>query len=196
MTLNVPETPAPTVPPEHGVPGNPVQVQPAGGVTETNVKSAAGVAVSLKVAPVTADVPVFVTTCVYVMSFPACTGTGDPTFVTDRFAPVAPTSVLTEAVLFAEFGSSADEPTDTVSPIVVPFAVPAVTFATSVNVPELTAAILAFEQTTLPVAPAFVFRQLHPAGAEKDTSVVLAGIVATTVALSAALGPLFVTTCV
>ena len=100
------------------------------------------------------------------------------------------------AVLFAEFGSIAEELTDTISAMTVPFAVPAFTFTTSVNVAELTAAILAFVQTTLPVAPAVVFRQLHPAGAEKETSVVLAGIVATTVALSAALGPLLVTTCV
>src|SRR5580658_4288966 len=130
------------------------------------------------------------------MSVPACTGTGAPTFVTDRFGPVAPTIVLTDAVLFEEFGSRADEPTVTVSPITVPFAVPAVTFATIVNVPDVTAAISAFVQTTLPVTPTPVFRQLHPAGAVKDTSVVFAGIVATTVALSAALGPLLVTTCV
>jgi hypothetical protein len=64
MTVNVPETPAPTLGSVQAAPGNPVQVHPAGGVTERNVKSAAGVAVSLNVAPVTADVPVFVTTCV------------------------------------------------------------------------------------------------------------------------------------
>src|SRR5579863_10432936 len=127
---------------------------------------------------------------------PACTGTGDAKFVTCRFGPVAPTIAVTLAELFAELGSMASEPTDAVSVRTVPLAVPAVTFATRVNVPEVSAAMSALLQTTLPVAPTAVFRQLHPAGAVNDASVVFAGIVATTVALSAALGPLLVTTCV
>jgi hypothetical protein len=143
-----------------------------------------------------AVVPVLVTTCVYVMGFPASTGFGAATFVTDKFGPVAPTSVVTWAVLFEAMGSIAEEPTDTVPVITVPFAVPAVTFTTRVNVPAVDAAMLALVQTTFPVAPTAVLRQLHPAGATMDTNVVLAGIEATTVALSAALGPLFVTTCV
>jgi len=50
---------------------------------------------------VTADDPVFVTTCVYVMLFPACTGFGEAAFVTERFGPVVPTIVLAVAVLLA-----------------------------------------------------------------------------------------------
>src|ERR1035437_623214 len=130
------------------------------------------------------------------MGFPACTGFGDATLVTDRFGPVVPTIVLTVAVLFEEIGSMAEEPTDTVPVITVPFVVPLLTFTTRVNVPDANAGMLALVQTTLPVTPSPAFRQLHPAGAATDTSVVFAGIAATTVALSAALGPLLVTTCV
>ena len=61
-TEKVPDAPAPTLAFVQGLAGNPVQVQPAGGVTETNVVLA-GVA-SVNVPPVTAVVPVFVTTCV------------------------------------------------------------------------------------------------------------------------------------
>ena len=39
-------------------------------------------------------------------------------------------------------------------------------------------------------------KHVQPAGEAIETNVVFAGIVATSVALSAALGPLFVTTCV
>ena len=196
MTVNVPETPAPTLGFVQELTGNPVQDHPAGGVTDTNVRFAASTSVSVNVPPVMAVVPVLVTTCVYVMGFPASTGFGAATFVTDKFGPVAPTSVVTWAVLFEAMGSIAEEPTDTVPVITVPFAVPAVTFTTRVNVPAVDAAMLALVQTTFPVALTAVLRQLHPAGATMDTNVVLAGIEATTVALSAALGPLFVTTCV
>src|ERR1700683_4088452 len=95
---------------------------------------------------------------------PACTGTGEATFVTCRSGPVAPTIAVTLTELFAELGSIASEPTDTVWVRTVPFAVPAVTFATKVNVPDVDAAMSALLQTTLPVAPTAVFRQLHPAG--------------------------------
>jgi len=61
-TVNVPIAPAPTLGFVHGLAGKPVQVHPAGGVMETN-EVLAGVA-SVNVAPVTADDPVFVTTCV------------------------------------------------------------------------------------------------------------------------------------
>jgi len=60
--VKVPVEPAATLGFEQGVAGNPVQVQPAGGVTLTNVVLA-GVA-WLNEAPVAAMDPVFVTTCV------------------------------------------------------------------------------------------------------------------------------------
>jgi hypothetical protein len=107
-----------------------------------------------------------------------------------------PTSVLTVAVLFAEFGSATDELTDTESAITVPLVVPLFTFTTSVNVPAVNPAMLTSVQTTLPVPPVPGVMQLHPAGGVMETKVVFAGMGATSVALSAALGPLFVTTCV
>lgn len=61
-TVNVPDAPAATVVAVHGLAGNPVQVQPAGGVIETNVVFA-GVA-SVNVPFVIAEDPVLVTTCV------------------------------------------------------------------------------------------------------------------------------------
>jgi hypothetical protein len=64
LTVNIPDTPAPTLGFVQGDAGNPAQVQPAGGVTETNVMFPAGVIVSLNEPFVMADVPVFVTTCV------------------------------------------------------------------------------------------------------------------------------------
>jgi hypothetical protein len=131
-----------------------------------------------------------------VIGFPACTGFGEATFVTDRFGPVVPTTVVTVAVLFEEFGSMADELTDTVPVITVPFVVPLLTFTTRVNVPTVDPDMLALLQTTLPAPPIGGLRQLHPAGAAIDTNVVFAGTAATSVALSAALGPVFVTTSV
>ena len=62
ITVNVPVEPAATLGFEQGVAGNPIQLQPAGGVTVTNVVLA-GVA-SLNEAPVAAIDPVFVTTWV------------------------------------------------------------------------------------------------------------------------------------
>src|SRR5258708_7875194 len=130
------------------------------------------------------------------MLLPACTGFGDATFDTVRSGAVVPTTVLTVAVLLEEFGSAAEELADTESATIVPFAVPAFTFTTSVNVTAIEPAMFEFVQTTFPVLPTAGPRQLHPAGAAIDTNVVFVGTGATTVALSAALGPLFVTTCV
>ena len=157
---------------------------------DTNVVFA-GVA-SLNEAPVAAAVPVFVTTCVYVMLLPAITGLGKAVLLTvNSPLAVVPTIVVTVAVLFARFGSFAKELTDAVSEITVPFAVPLLTFSTHENVADVEAAMFEVLQTALP-GPAGV-KHVHPAGAANDTNVVLAGTVATNVALSAALGPLFVT---
>jgi hypothetical protein len=123
---------------------------------------------------------------------PATTGFGEATFDTDRSAPaVTPTTVLTVAVLFAEFGSLAAELIDAVAVITVPFAVPLLTLTTNVNVAAVDPAMFDVLQTTLPV-PVGVMH-VHPAGDAIDTKVVFAGIFATSVALSAALGPPFVT---
>jgi hypothetical protein len=130
------------------------------------------------------------------MLLPASTGFGEATLETDRFGAVVPTTVVTVAVLLEELGSAAEELTDAVSEITVPFAVPAFTFTTSVKVPAVEPSILELLQTTLPVPPTPGPIQLQPAGDAMETNVVFAGTGATSVALSAALGPLLVTTCV
>ena len=130
------------------------------------------------------------------MLFPACTGFGDATFVTERFGLPVPTSVVVDALLLAEFGSVADDETATESVMTVPLATPVFTFTIIVNVPDALPAMLVFVQITFPVLPAPGVRQLHPDGAEMETNVVLVGTAETYCALSAALGPLFVTTCV
>jgi hypothetical protein len=100
--------------------------------------------------------------------------------------------VFAVAVLLAELGSLAVELTEAVSVITVPLAVPAFTFTIREKVAEVPPTKLTMEHTTL-LDPAV---QVQPEGAAIETNVVLAGIVATRVALSPALGPLSVTICV
>ena len=102
--------------------------------------------------------------------------------------------VEAEAVLFAEFGSLTEELPMAVSVITVPFAVPAVTFVTREKVAAVLPAIFRSVQTTLPVLPTGGVVQLQLAGAAMETNVVFAGMASTNEALSAALGPLLVTT--
>jgi hypothetical protein len=116
--------------------------------------------------------------------------------VTDKFGPVDPTIVVTVAVLFDRIGSSTDELTVAEAVITVPFVVPVATFTTKVKVAEDNPAMFAFVHTALPVPPMPDTRQLHPAGGVSEANVVLAGTGNTSVALSAALGPLLVATTV
>ena len=128
---------------------------------------------------------------------PATTGFGEAEFVTVSSAPaVVPTTVDAEAVLLVEFGSVTDELTVAVSVITVPFAVPEFTFTIIEKVAAVPPAMLRSVQTTLPVPPPAGVTQLQPAGAATETNVVFAGTASTSVALSAALGPLLVTSCV
>jgi hypothetical protein len=161
----------------HGLAGKPAQLHPAGGVMETKVVFA-GVA-SVNVPLVTAVAPVLVTTCVYVMLLPACAGLGETVLVTERFGPVEPTSVVVDAVLFEEIGSVADDDTETVSLITVPFATPVFTFTTIENVPVVPPAMFAFVHTTFPGLPAPGVVHTHPDGAEIETKVEFAGTGAT-----------------
>ena len=130
------------------------------------------------------------------MLLPAITGLGAATFVTDSSAwAVVPTIVDAEALLFAEFGSLTDEFTVAVSVTTVPFAVPVFTFTIIEKVAAVLPAMLRFVHTTLPVPPMAGVTQVQPAGAARETNVVFAGTASTSVVLSAALGPLLVTTC-
>src|ERR1700722_3312092 len=109
-----------------------VQDHPLGiGVNETKVVFA-GVT-SVKVAVLAALGPPLVNTCVYVMLFPACTGTGLAELVTERAAELA-TSTLEEAELLPVLGSPVAEKTDAVSAITVPGATVVATLTTKVNV--------------------------------------------------------------
>ena len=111
---------------------------------------------------------------------------GVSVFVTERFGPFVPTSVVAVAVLFVETGSETDEFTDVEFVITVPFAVPAVTLTTIWNVAVVDPAIFTSVQTTLPVPPTAGVAQLHPDGTVIETNVVFAGIAVTRTALSAA----------
>lgn len=121
---------------------------------------------------------------------PAATEPGAAVFVTDRSAcaPVATTS-LAVALLFEEFGSVVAELTLTVSLMVVPEAVPALTFTTNVIVAGVPGAKLGFEQVSVPTL------QIHPAGPESVCAVVFAGRVSVTVTFVAVLGPALLITC-
>lgn len=128
---------------------------------------------------------------------PGATPFGDAAFVTIKSAPAAvPTTVEAEAMLLAEFGSLTDELTLAVFVIAVPLAVPVFTLVTSEKVAAVLPAIFKSVQTTLPVLPTAGVVQVQPAGVARETNVVLLGTASTSEALSAALGPLLVTTCV
>jgi hypothetical protein len=129
------------------------------------------------------------------MLFPATTGFGEATSVTIICACEAvPTTVAAVAVLLRELGSLTDELADAVSAITVPLDALALTFVTSENVAAVPPAIFRSLQTTFPVPPTAGVMQLQPAGAAIETNVELAGTACTKLALSAALGPLFVST--
>jgi len=98
--------------------------------------------------------------------------------------------------LFAEFGSRVAEPTVTVSFTGVPAAVPAVTVNTTGKL-AVPGAKLGFVQLIVPGFPTVGVVQDHPLGiGAREKKVVLGGVVSVKVALAAALGPPFVTTCV
>src|ERR1700722_17287056 len=123
----------------------------------------------------------------------ACTGFGEATFVTVKFGAFVPTTVVAVAVLLAKLGSMAEELADTLCVMTVPLAVPVFTFTTRLNVAAVDPAMFTLVQITLPVPPITGEAQLHPVGDAIETKVVFVGIVITTVALSAELGPLLVT---
>ena len=99
------------------------------------------------------------------MLLPATTGSGDGTFVTVSSPPaVVPTTVEAEAVLFAEFGSLADELTEAVLVMTVPLAVPAVTFVTREKVAAVPPLRLRSVQTMLPAEPTAGVVHVQPVG--------------------------------
>src|SRR5271165_1181930 len=136
---------------------------PAGAEIDWNVVFAGVLSVRLAVVAVLG--PLLVTTCVYVMLLPACTGTGLAVFVIARSAESA-TCTVAVAELLVEFGSVVGAAlTESVSVIVVLDAVPGFTFTTNVNVAEVFAAKLAMLQTYCGLLKVHV----HPAGPVIET---------------------------
>src|SRR5579871_715164 len=131
------------------------------------------------------------------MLLPATTGLGDAELLTTICAPaVVPTSVNALAVLLLVLGSLTEELATAVSVITVPLATPVLTLTAMENVAAVLAAMFRSVQTILPVPPSTGVLHVHPDGAEIEAKTVLAGMLSLMVALSAALGPLFVTICV
>src|SRR5438105_3040463 len=104
------------------------------------------------------------------------------------------TVVVVTAELFALLVSVA-ELTVTVSVMVVPAAVPALTCTATVKV-VAPGARLAIVHVSVPVPPTTRLLQLHPAGGVNDRKFVFAGIASVNVTLTALLGPGLVRICV
>jgi len=121
---------------------------------------------------------------------PAITGLGVPVFVTVRSHLSTRGVDTTMLVLFAELGSLVVDVTDEVAVIGLDVTVGA-TFTTTMMLAELLAARLDAVQVTDVVAV-----HDHPAGAETDSKVVLAGIPSVKVRFEAPAGPLLVIVCV
>src|SRR5450755_84076 len=122
---------------------------------------------------------------------PAATGFGDAELVVKMSACVASaTTSAAVALLLAELGSLTAELTVTVSLTAVPAAAPAVTLTTNVMVAGAPGERV--ESVQMSVARV----QVQPAGPVSETAVVFAGRTSVRVTVVAALGPLFVTTCV
>ncbi len=173
------------VPPTAGV----VHNQPAGDVSETNVVPPGSVSLSVTLSASLG--PPFVTLTLYVVLLPATTVAG-PLFVTARSAEVVTVAELF-ALLLPGFESLVDELPDAVFVIVDPLMAFALTLKTSVKAAEAPLASVAIEQLTVPVPPTAGVVQDQPAGAETETNAVFGGSTSVSVALSAAIRPLFVT---
>jgi hypothetical protein len=168
------------------------QVQPVAAVAETNVVFAGVVCV--RVAPLAAVVPLFVTVSVYVMFLPAPTGFGAAACVIDRSAALTVTEAV--AVLFAGVGSVVVELIVTVS-LKVPFGAVPVTSTTTENVAVLPLAIFAVRVRVMaPVPPTPGDPRFHvpvPPVLAAETKVVLAGVLVVTTGALAVFAPLLIT---
>ena len=103
------------------------------------------------------------------------------------------TVVAWAAELFSSLGSGVPEPTEAMLVNVVPGAAAGGIFTTRVNVPEAPKANGAAEQLTVPPEPAGGAEQEKPAGAERETKVIPAGIGSVNVTPSEESGPKFET---
>jgi hypothetical protein len=166
-----------------------VQVQPDGPERETPVVFVGSDSVT--VMPVAVLGPVLLTTCVYVMLLPACTGTGLAESVMPRFAE-APTCTLAEALLLLGFGSVTADVTESVCVIVVPDATFEFTATTKVKF----AVVFAASDAMVQLGGVVVVLQLHVPGPVSETTVAFVGTGSLNVTVVAVAGPAFVTLCV
>jgi hypothetical protein len=161
--------------------------------TETKVVFA-GVA-SVTVAALQLLGPLLVTTCVYVILFPARTGLGVPLFVTARSQLFCAYTCVV-VVLFARFGSEVVAATEDVA-VTSPAAAAADTSTTTTIFAEVPDARFAESvQLIVPVPPTAGVVQLHPAGARTESNVVFVGVASVKLTPVAAAGPLLVIVCV
>ena len=145
------------------VPATTEQLHPAegDGVAETKVV-VAGIA-SLTATVLAAAAPLFVTTTVYVILFPAITGLGVLVLVMERSAVVdSPTVVCTVAELFNRLGSLFPAVTLSTSVITVPTATPVFTATPTVNVVEAAFATSGLVHEIVPVPPTLGVAQIQP----------------------------------
>ena len=171
------------------VPALLTHAQPVGATQETNVVFAGTGSVSTTLCASLG--PLLITVIVYVILFPAVTGSGVSTFVTETSAEVA-TVVVAVAVLLPVV-VSVGEVTVAVLVIVVPAAAEALAFTTSVKVCAPLPAGKASPPVRVAVTVPAVLVQVQPAGAVQDTNVVLAGTGSVNVTVWASLGPTLVT---
>ena len=116
-------------------------------------------------------------------------GLGTPLLVNVRSQAMR-TFVTTVVLLLAAVGSLVVEDTEELAVIVATATVGA-TFTKMAISTDAPAAIVGFVHVTEAVTV-----QVHPAGAETETNVVLAGIASAKLRFDAAAGPLLVTVCV
>jgi hypothetical protein len=171
-------------------------VQPAGAASDTNVVLAGKTSVNVRFAA--AAGPLFVTTCVYAMLFPARTAAGAPTLVTAKSAwPAVETPVVIHVALSAKFVSYVVVLTEAAPVITVPAATPLFTFTWICRLAAgAPFAKLAMVHEMFPVPFTAGVVQLHPAGGVIDWNVVFAGTASVNTDVAASLGPAFVIVCV
>jgi hypothetical protein len=131
------------------------------------------------------------TVCVYVIVLPWVAGFGVSLLVTVRSQTMLTSVAVVVVLVFTALVAVTDEVA-----VMVPAAIVGATFNTTIMSAAVPAAMLGSVQLTVPVAPTAGVVQVHPTGAETDANVVLVGVASVKLAVVAAAGPLFVTTCV
>src|SRR5882757_325484 len=170
-----------------------LQAHPAGGVNDRKFVFAGIASVNVTLAALLG--PGLVRTCVYVMLFPAITGSGLSTFVIDKSALV-PTAILELALLLPGLGSPVTAPTVTVSLIRVPSGVLVFTLTVTTKVALTPLFKVPIVHVIAPVAPTAGVAHAQPTGTGRETNVVFAGVAPETLTAAALAAPPLVAICV